>query len=84
MATNIFFRVSHVYVYFYKEAYINHPVGVAFILSSEGNIDDVEVLMAAVLHGIKLCVNQDTIEDTDTTYEEVPTHKKNIDCRQLW
>ena len=43
--------------------YINHPIGVAKILTSEGNVDDLTVLQAAILH--------DTIEDTDTTYEEV-------------
>lgn len=43
--------------------YINHPVGVAYIAASLGGITDVVVLQAALLH--------DTIEDTDTTYEEL-------------
>ncbi|XP_062845911.1 guanosine-3',5'-bis(diphosphate) 3'-pyrophosphohydrolase MESH1 [Trichomycterus rosablanca] len=43
--------------------YINHPIGVARILSYEGGITDIEVLQAALLH--------DTVEDTDTTFEEL-------------
>ncbi|NP_001017835.1 guanosine-3',5'-bis(diphosphate) 3'-pyrophosphohydrolase MESH1 [Danio rerio] len=43
--------------------YINHPIGVARILSHEGEITDVEVIQAALLH--------DTVEDTDTTFEEL-------------
>ena len=43
--------------------YINHPLGLAALLAAEGGVDDVEVLQAAVLH--------DTIEDTNTTYEEL-------------
>ncbi|XP_038164411.1 guanosine-3',5'-bis(diphosphate) 3'-pyrophosphohydrolase MESH1 [Cyprinodon tularosa] len=43
--------------------YINHPIGVARILSYEGGVTDVEVLQAALLH--------DTVEDTDTTLEEL-------------
>ncbi|KAG8001174.1 Guanosine-3' [Nibea albiflora] len=43
--------------------YINHPVGVARILSHEGGITDIEVLQAALLH--------DTVEDTDTTPAEL-------------
>lgn len=43
--------------------YINHPLGVANILSSIGGITDVSVLAAAILH--------DTVEDTETTYEEL-------------
>ena len=42
--------------------YINHPLDVARILT-EGGVEDVEVLMAAILH--------DTIEDTPTTPEEL-------------
>ena len=42
--------------------YINHPLDVARILT-EGGVQDVEVLMAGILH--------DTIEDTDTTAEEL-------------
>jgi guanosine-3',5'-bis(diphosphate) 3'-pyrophosphohydrolase len=43
--------------------YINHPLAVAELLAREGQIGDVAVLAAAVLH--------DTIEDTQTTPEEV-------------
>ncbi|XP_054466402.1 guanosine-3',5'-bis(diphosphate) 3'-pyrophosphohydrolase MESH1 [Anoplopoma fimbria] len=43
--------------------YINHPIGVARILSHEGGVSDIEVLQAALLH--------DTVEDTDTSLEEL-------------
>nr|XP_020445566.1 guanosine-3',5'-bis(diphosphate) 3'-pyrophosphohydrolase MESH1 isoform X1 [Monopterus albus] len=44
--------------------YINHPIGVARVLSHEGGITDIEVLQqAALLH--------DTVEDTDTTPAEL-------------
>ena len=43
--------------------YINHPIALADVLVNEGGIDEVEVLCAALLH--------DTIEDTDTTRDEV-------------
>ncbi|XP_062327494.1 guanosine-3',5'-bis(diphosphate) 3'-pyrophosphohydrolase MESH1 [Osmerus eperlanus] len=43
--------------------YINHPIGVARILSHEGGITDIEVLQAALLH--------DTIEDTETSIAEL-------------
>ncbi|KAF8358657.1 hypothetical protein PRIPAC_93652 [Pristionchus pacificus] len=43
--------------------YINHPVGVARILTSEGGITDPIVLAAAILH--------DTVEDTNTTIDEI-------------
>ncbi|WP_426692912.1 HD domain-containing protein [Sphingomonas sediminicola] len=43
--------------------YINHPLALANILVSEGDVDDPEVLVAALLH--------DTVEDTDTTVEEL-------------
>ncbi|GAU91453.1 hypothetical protein RvY_03702 [Ramazzottius varieornatus] len=46
-----------------KTPYINHPIGVAHILASEGGITDVKVLQAAILH--------DTVEDTDTTLDEI-------------
>merc|ERR1712217_745643 len=46
--------------------YINHPIGVANILANEGGIDDPLVLQAALLH--------DTVEDTDTTLDEVEEH----------
>lgn len=43
--------------------YIHHPIEVAAILAEVGDISDVDVLQAAVLH--------DTIEDTPTTSEEL-------------
>jgi guanosine-3',5'-bis(diphosphate) 3'-pyrophosphohydrolase len=43
--------------------YINHPIALAQVLSVEAGIDDPEVICAALLH--------DTIEDTDTTPEEL-------------
>lgn len=46
--------------------YINHPVSLAHILTDEGGIEDIDVLCAALLH--------DTIEDTDTTAEELLAH----------
>lgn len=46
-----------------KTPYINHPIGVANILAEEGDVTDLEVLMAALLH--------DTVEDTECTFEEI-------------
>ncbi|XP_013876874.1 guanosine-3',5'-bis(diphosphate) 3'-pyrophosphohydrolase MESH1 [Austrofundulus limnaeus] len=46
--------------------YINHPIGVSRILSHEGGVTDIDVLQAALLH--------DTVEDTDTTAEELREH----------
>lgn len=43
--------------------YINHPIGVANIISKEAGITDVDILISAVLH--------DTVEDTDTSFEEI-------------
>ena len=43
--------------------YINHPIMLAKILAVEGGVEDGLVLSAAVLH--------DTIEDTETSYEEL-------------
>jgi len=43
--------------------YINHPIALAQVLAAEGGVIDIEVLAAALLH--------DTIEDTDTTGEEL-------------
>ena len=42
--------------------YINHPIALATLLAT-ARIDDLKVLQAAILH--------DTIEDTDTSYEEL-------------
>jgi guanosine-3',5'-bis(diphosphate) 3'-pyrophosphohydrolase len=45
------------------EPYINHPLEVAEILSKIGGVEDEDILVAAILH--------DTIEDTNTTEEEI-------------
>lgn len=46
-----------------RTPYINHPLGVANILIEEGNVYNPAVILAAILH--------DTVEDTDTTFEEI-------------
>ena len=43
--------------------YIKHPIEVAALLASKGKVEDTEWLAAALLH--------DTMEDTDTTGDEV-------------
>lgn len=43
--------------------YINHPLQLACLLATEGGVDDVDTLIAAVLH--------DTVEDTETTHAEL-------------
>jgi len=43
--------------------YINHPIALAHVLSSEAGMTNARLLAAAILH--------DTIEDTETTYEEL-------------
>jgi guanosine-3',5'-bis(diphosphate) 3'-pyrophosphohydrolase len=43
--------------------YINHPIALANVLCNEGHITDTRVICAALLH--------DTVEDTDTTPEEL-------------
>ncbi len=43
--------------------YINHPLALASVLAGDGAIEQTDVLCAALLH--------DTIEDTDTTAEEL-------------
>jgi guanosine-3',5'-bis(diphosphate) 3'-pyrophosphohydrolase len=43
--------------------YINHPIALAHVLAFESNVYDEAVLIAAILH--------DTIEDTQTTFEEL-------------
>lgn len=43
--------------------YINHPLALATILTSEGGVSDAKVLAAALLH--------DTVEDTETTSDEL-------------
>lgn len=46
--------------------YINHPIAVAEVLWRIGGVYDRDVVFAAVLH--------DTIEDTDTTYQDLVSH----------
>ncbi|KAF5269262.1 hypothetical protein FQR65_LT02563 [Abscondita terminalis] len=46
-----------------RTPYINHPIGVAYILTNEAKVTDLDVIQAAILH--------DTVEDTDTTFDEI-------------
>ena len=46
--------------------YINHPIMVTNFIVNTGKIEDINVLAAALLH--------DTIEDTETTAEEITHH----------
>jgi guanosine-3',5'-bis(diphosphate) 3'-pyrophosphohydrolase len=46
-----------------RSPYINHPIAVAELLAQAGGISDLATLQAAILH--------DTIEDTETTPEEL-------------
>lgn len=43
--------------------YIIHPIGVAYNLMIIGNVRDPDIIIGALLH--------DTVEDTDTTFEEI-------------
>ncbi|CAN5707727.1 HD domain-containing protein [soil metagenome] len=43
--------------------YINHPLEVVNLLANVGKVEDYDILIAAVLH--------DTIDDTETTKEEI-------------
>lgn len=43
--------------------YINHPIALANILCNEGQVTDIKVICAALLH--------DTLEDTDTSADEL-------------
>ena len=43
--------------------YINHPIALADVLVNEAGVTDADVICAALLH--------DTVEDTDTTAEEL-------------
>lgn len=45
--------------------YINHPIEVANILWTIGKVEDITTIIAAILH--------DTLEDTDTTPEDIRT-----------
>ena len=53
--------------------YIDHPISVARILGEVGGIDDPEILAAALLH--------DTLEDTETTFEELKSTFGKKVCR---
>jgi len=46
--------------------YINHPIALARLLCDEAGVTDTETLCAALLH--------DTVEDTNTTPEELASH----------
>jgi guanosine-3',5'-bis(diphosphate) 3'-pyrophosphohydrolase len=43
--------------------YINHPIQVAELIARVGEVSDLATLQAALLH--------DTVEDTETTFEEI-------------
>ncbi len=45
------------------QPYINHPLEVANLVASVGKIDDVDILVAALLH--------DTVEDCGVSYDEI-------------
>ena len=56
-----------------KSPYIDHPKSVARIISEVGGIDDPQILAAALLH--------DTLEDTETTSEELKSAFGKRVCR---
>jgi len=43
--------------------YINHPLEVASLLANVGKVDDVDVIVAGILH--------DTVEDCSVSYDEI-------------
>jgi guanosine-3',5'-bis(diphosphate) 3'-pyrophosphohydrolase len=45
------------------EPYINHPLEVANLLANVGKVNDIDILIAAILH--------DTVEDTGTTKDDL-------------
>lgn len=49
-----------------QDPYINHPLELLNMLANDAGIDDPVVLLGALLH--------DTVEDTDTTFEELEAH----------
>ena len=49
-----------------KTPFINHPIYVVNLMAGVGGITDIEALQAGMLH--------DTVEDTDTSPEEIETH----------
>ena len=56
-----------------ESPYIEHPKSVARIISEVGDIDDPQILAAALLH--------DTLEDTETTVEELASAFGKRVCR---
>ena len=55
--------------------YINHPISVALAIAQIGGVDDPEILAAALLH--------DTIEDTETTPEELEAQFGKRVCKYV-
>jgi len=55
--------------------YINHPIAVARILAEVGQVSDIDVLIAAVLH--------DTLEDTATNRTELENHFGPSVCQMV-
>lgn len=53
--------------------YINHPISLANILCNEGHITDIETICGALLH--------DTVEDTDTSPDELKSEFGNTICK---
>jgi guanosine-3',5'-bis(diphosphate) 3'-pyrophosphohydrolase len=53
--------------------YINHPISLANILCNEAHVSDIDVICGALLH--------DTVEDTDTTEEELKIEFGEKICR---
>ena len=59
----------------FSTPYINHPVSVALVIADIGGVDDSEILAAALLH--------DTLEDTETTPEELETEFGKRVCQYV-
>lgn len=57
------------------EPYINHVLEVANLLANVGKVEDYDVLIAAVLH--------DTVEDTETSGEEIANFFGAEVCRMV-
>ena len=55
--------------------YIIHPISVALEIAQIGGVDDPEILAAALLH--------DTLEDTETTPEELEAEFGKKDCEYV-
>ena len=56
--------------------YINHPLALANVLSNEAGITDRAVICAALLH--------DTIEDTETTLQELKAEFGKVIASVVW